>query len=370
MKKIWFLLFLPFYFFACEDENNPVNSGEEQPIHWSAAADSSSTALITSFWNASGKYFNTDNHGNQGFQYWPQAHALDVLIDAYVRTGNNTYKNYIDQWFEGVRIKNGNRWWNEYYDDMEWIALALLRAYDATQETKFKDAAMEIWGYIKTGWNDQAGGGIAWKSDQPWSKNACSNGPASILAARLYQRFQDEADQEWAFKIYNWEKETLFNAQNGAIDDNIDARTNKIGDWKFTYNQGTFIGTAIELFKITNEKAYLNDAVLAANYTLGSLVNSSDALLKDEGGGDGGLFKGIFIRYFVELIQQERLDASDKKRYLQFFKHNAETLWTAGTYKQLVLFSPYWKRKPTAETGLTEQESGCMLIEGAATILK
>ena len=121
---------------------------------------------------------------------------------------------------------------------MEWNALAILRAYQATGEQKYKDAVLEIWQDIKTGWNEQAGGGIAWKKDQLYSKNACSNGPACILAARLYQEFGDEEDREWASRIYDWEKSTLFNANNGAVADNINANTGEIiTGWVVTFNQ-------------------------------------------------------------------------------------------------------------------------------------
>ncbi len=277
MKKNFFLLSLLILLVACSSDDDPKpDPGEESEINWSAAADSSSRALTNSFWNASGKYFNSDSNGDVNFQYWPQAHALDVLVDAYQRTGDAVYKNYIDQWFEGVKIKNGNTFKNDFYDDMEWNALAILRAYKATNDSKFKEAALQIWEYIKVGWNENAGGGISWVKGQEYSKNACSNGPACILAARLYQEFGDESNKEWALKIYNWEKSTLFNSNNGMVYDNINSETGVIQkDWVFTYNQGTFIGSAVELYKIMGERAYLNDAALAADYTASSLVRNS-----------------------------------------------------------------------------------------------
>ena len=355
-------------FWSCDSDDSPVQKPEDEiKIDWGAAADNSSNALINSFWNAGGKYFNRNSNGDAGFEYWPQAHALDVLIDAYIRTGDNLYKRHFDLWFEGVRIKNGNTWKNEYYDDMEWIALAILRAYKATNDEKYKNAALEIWEYIKEGWNNNAGGGITWKKGMEYSKNACSNGPACILAARLYQEFGDEANKEWALKIYGWEKSTLFNSNNGMVYDNINSQTGEIKkDWVFTYNQGTFIGSAVELHKILGEKAYLRDAVLAADYTISSLVSNS--ILKSEGTGDGGLFKGIFVRYFTDLIQQDRLDNADKKRYVQFLKYNAETLWNTGTTKSSFFFGPDWRNAPGSTTGLTEQLSGSMLIEAAALL--
>lgn len=369
MRTIFLFLSLSVLLMACGDDNDDQGNGAggESKINWEAAADSSSMALVTSFWNVSGKYFNNGSNGDLAFGYWPQAHALDVLVDAYLRTGDAKYKAYFDQWFEGVKVKNGNSFWNEFYDDMEWNALALLRAYKATNETKYKEAALQIWEYIKVGWNANAGGGITWKKGMEYSKNACSNGPACILAARLYQEFGDEANKEWALKIYNWEKSTLFNAQNGMVYDNINSETGEIQkSWIFTYNQGTFIGSAVELFKILNEKSYLNDAMLAADYTTSSLVDNS--ILKDEGTGDGGLFKGIFVRYLTQLIQQDRLDATAKKRYVQFLQHNAETLWQQGTNKSSVLFGRNWRVKPDASTGLSEQLSGCMMIEAAALL--
>ena len=371
-KKLIFLVMVGLIIFqACEkDETDPGNDGkEETAINWAAAADSSSSSFIYSYWNPADGYFHYNNLNNTDFHYWPQAHALDVVIDAYERTGDNLYLTTINDWYEGVKAKNGNTFFNVYYDDMEWNALAMLRAYNATNQERYKTATVSVWDDIKTGWNDNAGGGISWKKDQPYSKNACSNGPACILAARLYQQFNDAADKDWALKIYNWEKEYLFNPANGAVYDNINSRTGEIQKaWIFTYNQGTFLGSALELYKITGEKSYLNDAQKAADYTLNTLVNSSDRLLKDEGAGDGGLFKGIFIRYFAQLILHPDLTDGTRNRYLQFLKYNAEKLWQEGTDKNKLLYGTYWKNKPGSTSDLTTQTSGAMLIEAAALL--
>ncbi len=368
----FFLLSVLLFDQACNKNVNTVNTGDEKyNINWTTAADSSSNALIMLYWNGSDSYFNFNNSGRKDFNYWPQAHALDVMIDAFNRTNDNLYKTTITQWYDGVKKKNGNTFLNEYYDDMEWNALAMLRAYNTTQDVMFKTSAVDVWKDIQTGWNSNAGGGISWKKDQPYSKNACSNGPACIFAARMYQQFGDAKDKEWALKIYDWEKEYLFNPANGAVYDNVDSRTGTIQkSWIFTYNEGTFLGSALELYKITGEKGYLNDAIKTADYTLNNLVDGNDRLLKSEGNGDGGLFKGVFIRYFAQLILNIDLDAATKKRYVTFFKLNAETLWRTGTNKQLVLFGPYWKTKPGNTSELTTQTSGATLIEAAALLDK
>jgi len=352
---------------------------------WSLRADSSSRSLITNFWNTTHYYFNASSDVDSwGNHYWPQAHALDVLVDAYLRSGDDFYKVYFTQWLEGVHRANGNKWANNYIDDMEWIGLAALRAYHATGIEGFLTACKEVWDGtvddmedpnaafgIKRAWTDDGGGGIFWESRRNrLSKNACSNGPAAILAAHLYQAFGDKDNLEWAKRIYAWEKLYLFNSETGAVSDNLKAETGVTNKRVYTYNQGTFIGAAVELFKITGEKMYIDDAIKAADYTITAMINADDTLLRGEGSGDGGLFKGIFIRYFVQLIMSDGINNDVRTRYITFLKHNAETLWNEGANKEKVLFGPYWKTPPVDNTGHTEHLSGCMLIEGMALLSK
>jgi predicted alpha-1,6-mannanase (GH76 family) len=365
--------------FSCTKNYDDVIIGSGQSalqkyaVDWNAAADSSAMSVATLFWNVQDKYFNKSNLNNPEFHYWPQAHALDVMLDAYQRNPKQQYSTTIQQWLEGVKVKNGNTWLNEYYDDMEWIGLATLRAYEITRNVAFKTVADQLWVDIKTGWNETLGGGISWRKAQPGYKNTPANAPAAILAARIYKLSNNPADLEWAVKIYDWVKNNLYETGTGLVYDGINRDGNgTIDNWKFTYNQGVFIGAALELYNSTKNTVYLNDAIKAASYTLSdnTYTNSTDRLLRDEGNGDGGLFKGIFVRYFSQLILHPDLTEAYKKRFASFLKHNAEWLWFNGTNKQNVLFGTYWKNKPGNETDLTTQLSGAMLMEAAALLNK
>ncbi|NTS42580.1 glycosyl hydrolase family 76 [Flavisolibacter sp. BT320] len=355
------------------DDGSTGGTGRPKPpaIDWAKAADSSTGATITRFWNNADNYFNEKNT-NTAFHYWPQAHGLDILVDAYVRTGNAEYKNYMDKWFTGVNRKNGNTFLNEFYDDMDWNALAMLRAFEATGDQKYKTAVDAVWTDIKTGWNTTMGGGIAWRKAMPYYKNTPANAPAAILAARLYKKTKNADDLAWSKKIYSWLKDSLYNKNTGWVYDgmNSDNDGKRNTTWKFTYNQGTFIGAAVELYSITNDAGYLNDALQAANFTLtdNTLTNFTDNLLRDEGGGDGGLFKGVFVRYLTQLILAPGMVSSDKQRYTNYLKHNAQTLWNTGTDKSYLLYGTYWKTPPGATTDFTTQASGAMLIEAAALL--
>ena len=75
---------------------------------WNAAADSVTQSLIRLYWDEEEHYFRTDNDGtNLATQYWPQAHAMDVVIDAYLRSGDNGYSDLFQKWFVGVRRMMG-----------------------------------------------------------------------------------------------------------------------------------------------------------------------------------------------------------------------------------------------------------------------
>jgi len=359
---------------GCSDSPTSSQEKKEQAINWSAAADSSSNALINNYWNSGEGYFNYGNRGNTEFHYWPQAHALDVMLDAYQRTSDSKYKQIMDQWYQGVPQQQGDTFLNDFYDDMEWNALAMLRAHQTVGDEKFLTSTKDVWEEIKTGWTDVGGGGIMWAKHTPRSKNAISNSPASILASRLYQLTGEEEYLDWAHKTYDFVKNNLVNRQNGAVWDHMevsqDGEVDIQKDWIFTYNQGVFLGAALELYEITDESRYLNDAIKSADYTLNNLTDGNTRLLVDEGTGDGGLFKGIFVRYLTELILEEDLSESVRNRYVAFLEHNAETLWKEGTNKSNVLYSSFWNDKPAnnAEIDLTVQLSGSMLIEAAALL--
>lgn len=353
-----------------DDMIDPVDKPAEVEYNWAGIADTAQNALISQYWSPGGHYFNQNNTGNTNFNYWWNAHGLDVLIDAYSRTKDEKYKILMDELHAGMWNKNGNTYLNDYYDDMEWMALACLRAYSLTNDIKYKNTAETLWADIKTGWSEELGGGIAWRKSQRNYKNTPANAPASILAARLYQLNNNPADLEWAVKIYNWQKNTLVDPSTGLVWDGINRQgNNQIDkDWKFTYCQGVFIGAALELFKITKQEGYLNDANKTASYVINDSQLSPNGLLKDEGNGDGGLFKGILVRYLTQLIIEGNLNASTRNKYAQFLEFNGETLWSKGTNRSSFLFGTNWSNRPANTTDSSTQMSGVMLVEALARL--
>lgn len=215
------------------------------------------------------------------------------------------------------------------------------------------------------------GGGITWKKDTPNLKNAVSNGPAIVLATRLYNVTQEEKYLTWAKGLYEWQKSNLVDPQTGLVWDHIeliDGEPTVRKDWIFTYNAGAWIGAGVRLYQITREAGYLKDALQTANAAMTRSELSSEGILKNEGQSDGGLFKGIFVRYFVELIMEPAVSDGDRGELVRFLRLNAESFYRNSLRRTDMICGPSWRKLPGDQTDLSTQLSGMMLMEAAALL--
>jgi predicted alpha-1,6-mannanase (GH76 family) len=364
--KIWRLIAMMAILTSCSKKElgtvPPEQPAAAVVVDWSKAADAGQVALVEQFYAKTQNYYNQNNDTNAGFNYWWNAHALDVYVDGYNRTKDPVYLTKMKDLLHGCYVKNGNTFKNTFYDDMEWWALACLRAYEATGDKEYKDAAEQLWGWIKVGWTSTKNGGISWASGSPDSKNACSNAPAAIIAAKLYQLNHNQDDLDWSKKIYTWLKTYVVDSSKGVV---WDAYGNTAESAIYTYNQGTYAGAGLELYLITKDQSYLKDAIRNVNYVINDRVKfSPSGVLKGENTGDGGLFKGIFIRYMGQLILKGDLDDYTKSLYLKYLKNNGQSLYTKATKMPENIFGPDWATKPTSKIGdCSVHLSGLMLFE-------
>lgn len=341
---------------------------------WAERAEEAQAQFGESFWDDNRGLYNNAapcmlQLCTDPFNYWWLAHAVDVLVDGYERTGGERYAEQLAKLYQGILDRNAGVFPNEYYDDMEWMGLAWLRAYDATEDERYKEAALALWEDIKTGWNEEMGGGIAWRKTQLDYKNTPANAPAVILAARLYDRFGLEDDLAWAKKIYEWQKKNLVDPDTGLVWDGI----NRTGDgsidkdWKFTYGQGVYIGAGVELYRATGEEAYLTDARKTAAHLGEAFASPATGMLPSEGDGDGALFKGVLVRYMGELIAVDP-DDGIAGSLREMLVTNADSLWDYGKDAESALFSNSWAQTPDEVVQLSTQLSGMMLLEQLARL--
>ena len=94
--------------------------------------------------------------------------------------------------------------------------------------------------------------------------------------------------------------------------------------------------------------------------------------MSDSTRGDGALFNGIFIRYFVKLVREPALDAELRQRYADYLTRLAGILVDEGLNRETMIYGGRWHMPQPADTPseLTAHLSGCMLLEAVCLLNK
>ena len=328
-------------------------------------AEQSQDALYDQYWDELRGYFRREYPNkitDRGNDYWWFAHAIDTLIDGYERTGDSKYIERAEEAVKGVRRRHGSSLINDFYDDMEWMGLALVRLYDKTKNTQYLDLAKGLFKEIEGGWSEVAGGGISWQKNRRHFKNTPANAPAAILAVRLHERTDEEQYREWAHKIFNWINDTLRDPITGYIPDGINDHEDMKITWNaYTYNHGVYIGAALEMYRMTGDPKYLDYAEKTYQNAVAT-YSGDNGVIKEEGQDDGGLFKGILLRYVTQYYFTQNQNRPDIRNWLYT---NADTA-AANAINSVNLVSDKWNG-PAKETDqqLSSHLSGTMLFEFA-----
>ena len=104
------------------------------------------TRIGVSSWPPVGR-FGSVARLKASWNYWWQAHLVDVLVDAAV-LGDRRAAGEATALVRGIRLRNVGRWTNEYYDDMAWLALALLVLGLAAARWLLADGFSALWGAL------------------------------------------------------------------------------------------------------------------------------------------------------------------------------------------------------------------------------
>lgn len=277
-------------------------------------ADRSMEALNKVFWNSSGKYFYKNDNKTGVLDFWLTAHAWETVMDAYVRTGRADYKQQIKNVYDGFIARHTADWTrNDYNDDIAWWVIATARAHGVTGEARYLSQAKSMFDWVYNTQRDTVKGGIWWKNNEHLVKNSCVVQPMIISAMFLSRYLKDPAYQVKAESLYAWQRRTLVDPASGRVYDKID-NSGIRSNYASTYNQGTWIGSGVLLNRIA-------DARRGADYARANLTVSG-GILKNEGQGDFGVFKLIFVRYTVALSS-----LPGNETYGQWMETNAAKAW-------------------------------------------
>lgn len=354
------------------------------------------------------------------WHYWWQAHYVDALVDAALRGAPDAARR-AHVVVRSIRLRNGLRATNWYFDDMAWLALAVSRLdalVPARRSGRQHDDGARVpsaqphprmlaalTGALRSAHTMELGGGLYWNRRRSF-KNTPATAPAALHFAR-------NGERERAQALVDWLNTTLLDPETGLYLDGIKpgmdikpgsgtisgAGTNsgagtpdsgKPGSSDgfapaeggqpphsvleravFTYNQGPVLGALLEL----GGPANLARAAELINAVRKELTHPGTSVLMTHGTGDAGLFTGILGRYLASAAVSPTLPPDQRQEAAQLVDATANALWEGRTKRGArTIFSPHplepAERHYPAGTGvgLSTQLSAWIILEAAARI--
>jgi len=240
------------------------------------------------------------------------------------------------------------------YDDQMWLVRELLESYKITGENAYLEKAEYLTEYVLDGWDSTRNpdgterGGIPWGPGYV-TKHACSNGPMVSPLVWLHEIYKDKNDEieyryidsedrtsrksasvkkseyyaDFAKKVYEWQKSHLLRA-DGVYDDmrggcspgnpqietidGVEYRKgincqDRVGP-AISYNSGTMLSGAADLYRITGDDVYLQDAKKLSddsfNY-FAKLGQTNPGYYTYDISGFNNWFNGVLMRGYVDV---------------------------------------------------------------------
>lgn len=342
----------------------------EVPLHPRAAemherADTLAHSMMLHHWAAI--------RGPSNDAYWTYAQDWDVILDAMERRGPAAYAGTVRMFYE---VQDARGWSREYYDDENWMVLALMRAFDLTGDDAYLARARSIFEDIEGAWDETCcganPGGIWWRQQKD-SKVTAINAGAVVSAARLYERTGEASYLAFARKVYDHWAAHMVDPDTGHVYDNVSSTGELNTTWTFTYNEGLMIGAIVALARAEKDASRLPLAHTIAAFMLEHESASTElgTILSDgkcgrPEGDDGEQFKGIAARYLAELY---RLDPSHTE-YRDFLERSADAIWTLARDPESDRVSCDWAGPYDPDThGVNSLSSAAMALAATARIM-
>lgn len=242
---------------------------------------------------------------------WGCGVQLTALVSA-ARVDRRTYLPAVRQYISGLDVYwskadpvpgydvlPGPKSPDRYYDDNEWLVLALVEAYELTRDAAHLDRAEKAFGFVMSGEDAQLGGGLYWHEQEKKSKNTCSNGPAIVAALRLFLVTKKTTYLDIAIRLYIWTNARLQDADGLYWDNvNLDGRVEKT---KFTYNTALMLRANALFYGITHEKTYLEEAERIASAAEAHWFRKETGAI-----ADSGMFAHHLCEAFYALAREDK----------------------------------------------------------------
>ena len=365
-------------------------------VDYTSKADSMTNAFIESFMIKNKGVFN-DMYQKYAFNaYWTQAHAIDVVVYCYERHKEDDkslasrYLNYIKLWYKNKannyagaaasssttpNTSTGYKMFeNPFTDDMCWITLTLLHIGDATGTNAYSIIGRQIFDnyIIKRAKEDEETGGLwlPWNTDAGSGPNACTQSPATLIAAKLYQKFGTAKYLEYAKRLYAYTSKKIVKADY------------RVEEPPLTYTQGTFGEACRILYHVTDENTTNKNRYKALAYqyinyafTSGRCTNGNNILRHEGTSGDQSIFKAVLIPYAVNFVLDTDMTTTNRKTIADYIQKNTKTLCANLNWDRYpIVFCNFDWTKPwtgaDSEASMGAMCSGTSLLENTARMQK
>jgi predicted alpha-1,6-mannanase (GH76 family) len=257
-------------------------------------------------------------------------------------------------------VQNAKGWSRDFYDDENWMTLALIRAYDLEHQQKYLDEAKTLYADIEAAWDTTCcgahPGGIWWDRPHTQKATAANAGPV-IAGVRLAARTGNAAYLTFAKQVYAYWLANMVDPTTYAVVDHI-LPSGSVVKYTFTYNEGLMIGAGVALYGATQDATYLADADHIAGYMLSAETRNS--VLYDGTntgcGGDCQQFKGIGFRYLSALQA-----VSPHATYAAVLDASATAIWT-DAHASTGVFATDWAGPTVTTTSIDADSSATMAL--------
>ena len=385
----------------------PPDTSSQQPVDWQARANEAARSVTSRFGRRllflPGTHLGAVLWPSNWFKnlfrpwhYWWQAHYVDCLVDAGRREpgngatpasrfsgpGHPSAGKIASRLVTGIWLRNAFTFVNSYYDDMAWLALAILRLQGLAEETQkpgrrnariHKTLTLQF----DSASTDDMGGGTFWSK-----KRDFKNTPATAPVALYYARTGQPAKAQ---RLVDWLNMVLFDEAQGLYVDG--ARLDAAGEIMventiYTYNQGPVLGALLELGGEANlARAATVIGAVDKHLTIpahtvvpGSPPDTRTSILRCDGTGDGGLFTGILCRYLALAAVDARLPEVARSTAAELVNTTAEAFWAGRRTDDESIFSVHAAQPaaitypPGVAVELSTQLQAWMVLEAAASV--
>ena len=240
------------------------------------------------------------------------------------------------------------------YDDQQWLTRELIEAYKVTGEKKYLEKAEYLAGYVIDGWDTTLNsdgnehGGIVWGPGY-YTKHSCSNGPfisPLVSLSEIYkgndegityryigenkqrltkQMLKSEYYLQYARKVYSFQRTHLYRKSDGVYWDMLGAkgangdniayetvdgvryRANNAEEsptgTAYSYNCGTMLSGAADLYRATGDQTYLDDLKSLSNSAFRYFATKStsrEGYYEYDITGFNNWFNGVLMRGWVD----------------------------------------------------------------------